>query len=188
MVIIILPIAIVVMAIFAIVGYIRQKNHNEIEDSTIVPCVPEFSVSDYLERIEKAGIEIAREQEKQEPYQLVLWLVVEGLRLNEDGTTEWIRREEDKHKPISVSYSPPQYIVQNAFQNIMQSQYNGCQNTARTNEMIQGLQSQIQACCINQQIHQQTAQLINAIQPAPVPAYFSSQIYNSPIGNCYYQQ
>lgn len=51
------------------------------------------SVYDYLDRMEKAALEI---EESKEPIDavIVLWWGLDGLRLNEDGTMEWISRRE----------------------------------------------------------------------------------------------
>lgn len=51
-----------------------------------------FVVSEYLSRIEKEYIKIIEERKKNEPYKIVLWIGIDGLKLNEDGTSEWIKK------------------------------------------------------------------------------------------------
>lgn len=52
-----------------------------------------FSLSSYFDRIEKLNISLLEESENRETEPITLWLGNDGLRLNEDGTTEWIRQE-----------------------------------------------------------------------------------------------
>lgn len=59
-----------------------------------------WSVTDYLSRMEKAWDKI--QKERPEPYKLTLWLGQNGLRLNDDGTTEWVKKEEKKR----LQYDP----------------------------------------------------------------------------------
>lgn len=74
-----------------ITGYDEKAKRNKIEcniyqseDST-----DGFSVSSYLDRIEKVHLEIEREKERKDDYVLVLWLGLQGLRVA-DG--KWIMR------------------------------------------------------------------------------------------------
>ncbi len=67
-----------------------------------------FSVSKYLSRIEEASLEIL---ENLEPINgaITLWWGLDGLRLNEDGTTEWVSR---RKKPVeTVLYQPCQSVM-----------------------------------------------------------------------------
>lgn len=50
-----------------------------------------FSVSEHFSRIEKVADDITREYEREDPC-TVLWWGLDGLKLNEDGTMEWIRK------------------------------------------------------------------------------------------------
>lgn len=59
-----------------------------------------WSVTDYLSHMEEAWDKI--QKEKPEPYKLTLWWGQNGLRLNDDGTTEWIKKEEKKR----LQYDP----------------------------------------------------------------------------------
>lgn len=53
------------------------------------------SLYEYLDRIEKASLEI---QETKQPvsHVITLWWGLDGLQLNEDGSTEWISRKKNK--------------------------------------------------------------------------------------------
>lgn len=59
-----------------------------------------FIVSEHYGRMEKAALEIL---EAQEPIDriIILWWGLDGLRMNEDGTGEWISRK----KPLPISHS-----------------------------------------------------------------------------------
>lgn len=66
-----------------------------------------FSVSEYLSRIEQAALDIL-ESMKPIDKTITLWWGLDGLRLNEDGTTEWVSRK--KKSVETVSYQPCQSI------------------------------------------------------------------------------
>lgn len=66
-----------------------------------------FSVSEYLSRIEQAALDIL-ESMKPIDKTITLWWGLDGLRLNEDGTTEWVSRKKKSVEP--VSYQPCQSI------------------------------------------------------------------------------
>lgn len=63
-----------------------------------------FSVYEHLERIEKAYLEIL---ETRQPISqsITLWWGLDGLRLEEDGTTEWVSRKKPKPLPDVWSIS-----------------------------------------------------------------------------------
>lgn len=62
----------------------------------------DFSVSSYLDRIEKVHLEIEREKARKDDYVLVLWLGLQGLRVA-DG--KWIMRG-DQSKNIGTERRP----------------------------------------------------------------------------------
>lgn len=55
-----------------------------------------------LEEHESYILEIQEEKEKQEAYEIVLWWGLDGLKLRDDGTTEWISRRKHQPKPDQV--------------------------------------------------------------------------------------
>lgn len=69
------------------------------------PPVP-FSVPDYLDRMEKLHLKALQERESEEPHIIVLWWGFDGLRLNADGTREWISRrpKEDYVRTVYKSW------------------------------------------------------------------------------------
>lgn len=59
----------------------------------------DFNVSAYLSRIEEEANKLL--MEPTEPYVLVLWTGIDGLRMNEDGSAEWIRKDVE---PIELPF------------------------------------------------------------------------------------
>lgn len=175
---IIFLVAAMVMAVCGVLDWRHNQKMKELYRSQFRPYVSDFSVYKYMDRIEKAGIEIMAEEEKRQEYQLVLWAGLDGLRMNQDGTTEWIRREEEKQKPISVSYSPCQSLVQEPAQNTI--------NIIQKNT-TQQTDNQWRIFALRQQLQKQQMQnMINAIQPAYGPQYiqFMNQYWPSPYSQC----
>lgn len=90
----------------------KQLKNSNITKQRATPTTPytakPFSPSEYLERFEKLNLEILEEREKQSTeYEPILWIGSKGLKLNKDGTTEWIKRESSKPmeaKSISDDY------------------------------------------------------------------------------------
>lgn len=127
-----------------------------------------FSVSEYLSRIERAYLDIL---EGLEPVSkaITLWLGLDGLRLNEDGTMEWVSRK----KPAeSVFYQSCQSIrpIQTGLQ-----QARWADQTQSTRAQMEALMSQ---CQILQMQSWQSMQMANALQqycvqyPAQYPPYY----------------
>lgn len=58
-----------------------------------------FIVSEYYDRMEKAALDILEHQEAVEQT-IILWWGLDGLRLNEDGTLEWVSRR--KPRPVDT--------------------------------------------------------------------------------------
>lgn len=65
-------------------------------DTSILNSKPRKSITDAFDEIEL-------EKEQRKPYLITLWWGLNGLRLNEDGTSEWIR----KMIPKTTDYIPP---------------------------------------------------------------------------------
>lgn len=106
--------------------------------------VEPFIVSAYLERIEKAWLNIL-EQKKPTDWTVILWWGLDGLRMNEDGSLEWISRKKPKPVSQSIFYQPCQNIAS-------LPQFNMCQSTQAT---IDALQEQIAMQNINIRIQAQ---------------------------------
>lgn len=87
-----------------------------------------YSISEYYERMEKVNLEIL-EAHPPVDRTIILWCGLNGLRLNEDGTAEWISRKK-----------------QNPAQNPLLHYMNMCQSPQAA---ISELQRQMAACYCN---------------------------------------
>lgn len=109
-------------------NFIVEKNrHKHTETNTLnLNLVAEdenqFSVSDYLERIEKLHTKILLEREEQKELALELWWGLDGIAIHPDGTTETLskrlpKKECQAHPSGPISYpndlSPLQKLLQN---------------------------------------------------------------------------
>lgn len=118
----------------------------------------------YYARTERAALDILEQQEPVDKT-IILWWGLDGLRLNEDGTLEWVSKRKPKPVQEDVFYQP--------FQSIQA--YNQTQSTRASIDalMAQNVSLQMQAYQA-----QQIAQLINSMQqccvqyPAQYPPYF----------------
>lgn len=123
-----------------------------------------FVVSEYFARIEKASLEILESRKPVEQI-VILWWGLDGLRLNEDGTVEWISRKKPSPVQRNVFYQPSQAVIP-------PPQYDMCQSTqAQTDAlMAQNTQMQVQAWQA-----EQNRQMINTLQSYVVrwPGYYA---------------
>lgn len=71
-----------------------------------------FVISEYYARTEQAALDILETQEPVDQT-IILWWGLDGLRLNEDGTMEWVSRRKPKPVRGNVFYQPCQ-SMQNA--------------------------------------------------------------------------
>lgn len=147
----------------------KKKERIDISESPHTP----FSVSAYIDRMEKTYLDTLQERENEKPYEPVLWWGFDGLKLKADGTTEWISRrpkeEKSEHKSIVDLISPapvPAYpATYPAWTNYrlypQQYGFNQCMSIQAQTEMLrsqlQALNLQSAQCQINQEI-------INSIQ------------------------
>lgn len=123
-----------------------------------------FVVSEYLARIEKASLKILESREPVEQI-VVLWWGLDGIRLNEDGSIEWISR---KSKPPAS---------QGFFNQLCQTA-----GLIVRDDIFQSTQAQIDALMAqNTQLQaqawhaEQNRQMINALQSYVVrwPGYYA---------------
>lgn len=123
-----------------------------------------FVVSEYLTRIEKASIEILESRKPVEQI-VILWWGLDGLRLNEDGTAEWISRKKPSPVQRNVFYQPCQAVIP-------PPKYDMGQSTQAKIDalMAQNMQLQVQAWQA-----EQSGQMINALQRYVVqwPGYYA---------------
>ena len=125
--------------------------------------VEPWKLSEYYEHLQKVAEDIAKEKANRKPSPTVLWLVLDGLRLNEDGSTEWIHKDKPKIPALGsgsgtalpfiyqTPYSMP-VVLNNNLNSLayLQSQYNALQYASlqatqdmQTQMLINNLQSHI---------------------------------------------
>lgn len=105
-----------------------------------------YFVSQYLSRIEAAHLDIL---ENIVPIDktITLWWGLDGLRLNEDGTMEWMSRKK-KRTSESAPYQPCQCQSIQPFQTSMLHQALWDDQTQCTRNRIEALNAAIQQCCV----------------------------------------
>lgn len=156
------------------VGMHKRKPHIN-ETQTV-----EFSVSEYLDRVEREALKLCEESEKQEPLKIVLWWGLDGLQLNDDGSLEWIRRKSDGRQaaesrdfqlnggaggeggPAYISYFPYSSPV-----NSWNYLTNSVDNSVQT--YLYQLHRQLAQCCCSINQSYQSSAIISAIQPSVIP-------------------
>ena len=139
-----------------------------------------FIVSEYYARIEKAALDILGDQ-KPADQTITLWLGLDGLRMNKDGSSEWISRKKPGPVNQGVFCQPMQSLAQAAYPTY--STDNMCQNTLDT---IGRLQAQLSVCNVNTQIQAQL-QCCQVRYPGYYPSYFyggTYPTYLSQMQNC----
>lgn len=100
-------VCVVAIAVILVLWTKRDREAWENAETTIQKS--DWTVSGYYDRIEKAALDIARKRKPDDKI-IILWLVVDGLRLNENGELEWIKRETETAKNQNVLYQPQQGI------------------------------------------------------------------------------
>lgn len=85
---------IIIGAIQLLFAYFRQEKTGKDKDA-----VAPFSVAEYYKRKEKLTLQIL-EDKKPVSHTIVLWWGLDGLRLNEDGSREWISRKNTVNQNI----------------------------------------------------------------------------------------
>lgn len=156
--------------------FIWSKNERKFENGKIELAKP-YSASEYFARIEQTALDILDEQ-KPIDRTIILWCGMDGIRLNEDGTLEWISRK----KPSPVA----QGIFCQSFQPITGSLLGWQIQSTRSQIdalIAQSTDLQIQSC--------ERAQMENAIQqccvksPMQYPPYFYGGYCGNYIGQIF---
>lgn len=72
-----------------------KTGHTIKPNNTCQPvCFDSFSIPEYFDRIEKEHIKLLQEREQNPVSKVIeLWWGMDGIRLLEDGTTEWVRKD-----------------------------------------------------------------------------------------------
>lgn len=127
-----------------------------------------FSVAEYLERMEKLHIDLHRQRENEKKEPVVLWWGEDGLRINEDGTTERISK---RQKPKEVVYSPDTETITDIMGNVYA--YNvqtttlddtrWLESLQTPQEKIQELKMEMGQSEVNAAITQKISEIINSL-------------------------
>lgn len=148
----------------------KVNRENDIPKLEIEP----FSISEYFDRMEQAALDIL---EKQEPVDkiIILWWGLDGLRLNEDGTLEWISRKKQKPVNQDISYQMCQSIMP-------LPQFDMSQSTQATREQFLALKMQSDMANFNIAMQQQMQGINSALQSyvVPMPGYIGYSPYMQP--------
>lgn len=127
-----------------------------------------FSVYDYLERIEKASLDILDSVGPIDKT-ITLWWGFDGIQLSTDGTYKWVSR---KKKPVeNVFYQPCQSIQWTMPFESGTLRYGFTDQTQSTRAQIDALMAQ----CTEQQIQsRKREQIVSALQQccAQYPLYY----------------
>lgn len=122
-------------------------------ENNLCHCEP-LSISDYLSRRERTILDLMEQREKEGPCTITLWLGLDGLQLNEDGSTEWVSRRKAEEKSADSGLAQ---ILQNSLNSQieamqLQQMRNKLQNVCayhNANTQYANLQSMIQTQCQN---------------------------------------
>lgn len=79
-----------------------------------------MSVYKCLTHIEDESLKIARDK-KPTDKTITLWFGLDGLRLNENGAIEWVKRDLDGEKLIFASNLPVSEFINSAYNSLMVS-------------------------------------------------------------------
>lgn len=164
-------VGVVVFFVSAVIVFLLYFIYDKIQRKQIQyqAKIEPFVVSEYYGRMEKVTLEIL---EAREPVNktITLWWGLDGLRLNEDGTSKWISRE----KPKPVLENP---VFQNC-QFVPIYNPDLLAQTQSTRESIDALMKQNISLQMQALQEQQRMQLVNSLQqccvqyPSQYPPYF----------------
>lgn len=170
--------------------HIATESDRYFEDSlermrflTLMLTVEPFIVSEYCDRIEKTSLAILEEQKPVDQI-IILWLGLDGLKLNEDGETEWISRKKPEPVNQSVFCQPAQSIMQSAYPHY--SVFDMCQSVQ--SETITGLQMQNVSLQMQATQSAQNMAMYSALQSCAIPATYAypSYLYSGTCGTGVY--
>lgn len=156
------------LVIFCAIILVRLSKDRKESHQEVFQIKEPFSVADYLERMERAHLDILK---KQEPVDMtiILWLGLDGLTLDENRELKRVSRKKPKPVNQNTFYQPCQTIKPMPTSMFATTacahQYNLCQNTRSTinalhyqntrqqiqaaqQVMMQNLMTQAQSCCV----------------------------------------
>lgn len=126
-----------------------------------------FNVSEYLQRREEFILSL--EEERYTEYTIMLWWGFDGLRLNKDGSREWISRKKPEPVKRNVFYQPCQTMNTSP-------QFGACQNIQSTIDTLQ-MQNAIQSANTLAMMQLESYQVVYPGYYAP---YFYGGMYAQP--------
>lgn len=158
-----MPVAIIICTLIYLI------NERPYEREPLEPAEP-FVISEYYDQMEKAALDILEHQEPVDQT-IILWWGLDGLRLNDDGTLEWVRRKKQKPVQENVFYQP--------FQSIPAYNPNLFAQTQSTRAAIDALMAQNASLRMQALQAQQRMQLISSLQQCCVqyPAQYPNYLY-----------
>lgn len=142
------------------------------------PRAEPFNVSEYSRRREKFILSL--EEERRAEHTIVLWLGYDGLRLNKDGSWEWISRKPPEPVSQGVFYQPVQSMAQASHP----IDYSMCQQATR--EQLFGLRMQLEMQNFNAAMQNQMQSSLQSfvIQTPMLPSYIYAGSIQSPLTGC----
>lgn len=86
------------------------RRFKESTKSSDRPLEEPFSIADYYDRMMKVSEDLARQKAERKYEPTILWLLLDGLRINGDGTLEWVHKEKPK-KDICIPPTPSKSVL-----------------------------------------------------------------------------
>lgn len=145
--------------------FIARKSAKK-EHSPVLLEIEPFKISEYFNRMEQTTIDILNEQ-NQIDKTIILWWGLDGLRLNENESFEWIIRKKQKLNSQNIFYQPCQSI-----QNDINSKLMLCNQTQSIRTQIEELMMQNMVLQNQAAQYIQNATIINMLTPH-IPPKFS---------------
>ena len=103
-VVIVLAIVVFVLTVFATRDFIRSMHRDstieELKEKWKDISDPPWTLTGYFERMIRVSEKLAKDKEMRKYEPIVLWLTLNGLQINEDGSYEWIKKENPYVKTV----------------------------------------------------------------------------------------
>lgn len=135
--------------VICLLYYLISEKPNE--KGRIEPLEP-FILSEHFSRMEQASLDILENQESVDKTIILFW-GMDGLRLNEDGSLEWISRKKPKPVNQNISYQPCQSLAYMPQMDMVQSTADRIEMLMQQNQQLQfqmsqqRMMEQIVQCC-----------------------------------------
>lgn len=151
------------LIIFSVVTIVIFKTMFEFDYEPTIESVDPFRVSDHYDRLIKTTEDIARDQASIKPEPIVLWLVLDGLQINEDGSLKWIHKDPPKKPDYICSHRSDGLMFLPTYANLYAD--NTCIVTQRSNDYANAIKDlRTQLAYAMAQTSMSTAQAMQAIE------------------------